>query len=64
MEDPPELLQWARDTLNGITALRGKARRHEIELSDEAHSLLVEVGAELERLVDRNRSNDPSNWTR
>jgi hypothetical protein len=41
VNEPPQLLHWARDTLNGIAALRGQARRGEIELSDEVHALLL-----------------------
>jgi hypothetical protein len=36
VQDPPELLHWARDTLNGITVLRGQAAGREIDLSDVA----------------------------
>lgn len=50
------------DTLNGSTGLRGKARRHEIELSDEAHALLLDVSQELEQIIERNRCTDPPKW--
>jgi hypothetical protein len=62
VQDPPELLHWARDTLNGITALRGQARRREIDLSDEVHALLLQMTADLERIVDRNHESDPRKW--
>ena len=62
VEDPPQLLHWARDTLNGITALRGQARRREIDLSDEVHALLLQISTDLERIVDRNRDSDPRKW--
>jgi hypothetical protein len=63
VEDPPQLLHWARDTLNGITALRGQARRREINLSDEVHALLLQMSRDLERILDRNRDSDPRKWT-
>jgi hypothetical protein len=33
-----------------------------IRLSDEVHALLGPISAELEEIVRRNRSTDPSRW--
>jgi hypothetical protein len=58
----PEVLHWARSTLRGITDLRGKARRREIEMDDEVSALLLGVERKLVELLDRNQSTDPEKW--
>jgi hypothetical protein len=62
VDAPPELLHWARDTINGITSLVGKARRGELRIEDDDMAMLRRHEQDLFELIERNKSTDPAKW--
>jgi hypothetical protein len=59
---PPEVLQWARETLNGITALENKARWGGLQVDSDALETLRRIEAELIEFLDANKMTDPAKW--
>jgi hypothetical protein len=62
VDAPPELLNWARDTKNGITHLIGLARRREVAMIESDLELLRRHERDLDELLARNRSTNPADW--
>jgi hypothetical protein len=55
-------LQWARESLRGITTLRGKARRGEMELSLDDSERMLRIQRELLHITGEGTSTDPTTW--
>ena len=62
MAAPPEVLQWARATLNGITELESKARWHGLKVDSEVVEMLGAVERELIAFLDTHGTKDPAKW--
>ena len=62
MAPAPEILQWARETLRGITTLRGKARRGEMEMSADDTERILRIQRELLHITREGTSTDPTTW--
>jgi hypothetical protein len=58
----PEVLQWARSTLQGITALETKARWHGLNLDPETVEMLSRIERELIAFVEARKLRDPAKW--
>jgi hypothetical protein len=64
---PPEVLQWARETLRGIGLLTGAGRGYpssgrRADLDPEVASFLYGIEAELARFLEDHKTTDPSAW--
>lgn len=62
MAAPPEVLQWARETLHGITALENKARWGGLQVDSDTFDLLSRIEAELIKFLDAHKTTDPVKW--
>jgi hypothetical protein len=59
---PPEVLQWARTTLQGITALENKARWHGLEVDSEMIAMFGRIERELIAFLETHKTTDPAKW--
>jgi hypothetical protein len=62
MAAPPEVLQWARATLQGITALDSKARWHGLKADPEVFEVLHRIEGELITFLEAHGTTDPAKW--
>jgi hypothetical protein len=62
MAAPPEVLQWVRETLQGITALENKARWGGLQMDSDALEMLRRLEVELINFLDTHKTTDPAKW--
>ena len=62
MTAPPEVLQWARAALNGLTSLEYKARFEGLEVSSEVWKPLMKIERELVEFLEAHKTADPTKW--
>jgi hypothetical protein len=62
----PELLQWARETLPGISVLTGHGKGRlggaKADLDPEVVAMLYRIEAELVRFLEANKTTDSGKW--
>jgi hypothetical protein len=62
MEAPPEVLQWARTTLRGISAIEEKAQWHGLKVDPEVMAALHKIERQVIEFLDTYKSTDPAKW--
>ena len=62
MTAPPEILQWARSALNGLTSIESKARWHGLEVDPEVWNALGKIEQDLIAFLEAHKTTDPAKW--
>jgi hypothetical protein len=59
---PPEVLQWARTALNGLSSLDYKARFEGLKIDSEIWQTLASVERQLIAFMEEHGTTDPEKW--
>ena len=62
MTAPPEVLQWARSALNGLSHIEYEARWEGLKVDPEIWEPLRRVEQELIDFLERHGTTDPEKW--
>jgi hypothetical protein len=62
MAAPPEVLQWARSALNGLTSIENKARWKGLQADPEVWDALHKIEQDLIAFLETHKSKNPEKW--